>query len=276
MKVDCIAFTHNGLLRPNNEDAILCDGWMRNRPMVEPIRFSYSLDLSTVRVFAVADGLGGHSSGEVASQFVLSRIGAAFGGPHAPSETVLTKFIQAVHKDLFDLSCASPAYSGMGATIAGLVVGSTGAVYVFHVGDSRLYRREDRYLQQLTKDDRPEPSEYGESYSESQTKIALLQCLGGLTQFSEIAPHVTRFDIGEKPELFLLCSDGLSDMLTQDEIEGSISDSHEETVKMLFDKVCKAGAKDNVSILIVEIRPDISSQEPMAAKSSNETSGAQP
>lgn len=276
MKISCVAFTHQGLARPNNEDCILCDGWIRNRPMASPFRMTVECGSSSPCVFAVADGLGGHSSGEFASQFLLSKIGAAFSEMDAPSEPFITRTLRAAHKDLFDLSGATPAYRGMGATVAGLSVDSAGAVHLFHVGDSRVYRREDRYLQQLTKDDRPEPVEYGESDSESQTKTALLQCVGGLSQFSEIEPHVSRFEISGKPEVFLLCSDGLSDMLTHDEIEESISDSHEQTVRTLFDRVCKTGAKDNVSILIVEILSEVSSPEPAAVEVRNEIPGVQP
>lgn len=276
MEISCVAFTHQGLVRQNNEDCILCDGWMRNRPMASPLRLLIECNSSCPSVFALSDGLGGHLSGEVASQFVVSKIGTAVAESTELSETFLTQMLLDAHKGLFDLSCAVQSYREMGATVAGLSVDSSGAVHLFHVGDSRVYRREDRYLQQLTKDDRPEPGEYGESDTESQTKTTLLQCLGGLSQFSEIEPHVSRFEMSDKPEVFLLCSDGLSDMLTQDEIEESISDSHEETVRTLFDKVCKAGAKDNVSILIVEILPEGSSPEPAAVEVLNEIPGVQP
>lgn len=256
MKIDCIAFTHNGLARTNNEDSILCDGWVRNRTMVEPLRMSFDCSSSAPSVFALADGLGGHASGETASQFVLARICAAFTESTEISDDFLVNTLQDAHKALFELSSASAAYRGMGATVAGLALDRTGAVWLFHVGDSRIYRREDRFLQLLTKDDRPELSVYGESDSESAAKATLLQCLGGLTSFSEIVSHVGRFEMGDKPEVFLLCSDGLSDMLTLDEIEESMTEVHEESVRRLFERVRAAGAKDNVSILIVEITPD--------------------
>lgn len=256
VKIDCIALTHNGLVRANNEDYIFCDGWMRNRPMVEPLQMTFECSSSIPCIFALADGLGGHSSGEVASQFVLSRIGAALAESTELSEAFLVQTLQDTHKGLFDLSSASAAYRGMGATVAGLALDRTGTVRLFHVGDSRIYRREDRFLQLLTKDDRPEPSGYGESDSESGAKATLLQCLGGVTSFSEIVPHVGRFEMGDKPEVFLLCSDGLSDMLTLDEIEESMTEIHEDSVRRLFERVRAAGAKDNISILIVEIRPD--------------------
>jgi serine/threonine protein phosphatase PrpC len=261
VKVDCVALTHNGLVRPNNEDSILCDGWVRNQPMGEPVPFSSGSDPSGIRVFALADGLGGHSSGDVASQFVLSRICAAIAESAEVSQLSLTQMLQGVHRALFEISGTVSSYRGMGATVAGLVICPGGTVYLFHVGDSRIYRREDRFFQLLTKDDRLESAGYGENAQDSHAQSSLLQCLGGVTEFSQIAPHVSRLDILESPETFLLCSDGVSDMISQDEMEESMSDSHETTVRTLFDRVRNAGARDNVSIILVEVSPSSRPQE---------------
>ena len=255
MKIDCIAFTHNGLVRSNNEDCILCDGWMRNRMMADPVKFSSPPDSSEVRVFAVADGLGGHSSGEVASQFALSKLYSSVADLPAVSEDSLSKVLKDLHRSLFNISTADPEYRGMGATVAGLVVDPAGTIHLFHVGDSRVYRREDRFLQLLTADDRFESSEYGETEPDIRPTASLLQCLGGLSDFAEIAPHVARFEMSGTPETFLICSDGLSDMISQDEMEEAMSESHETTVRALFERVKATGAKDNVSIMIVELSP---------------------
>ena len=255
MKAYCVALTHNGLVRANNEDSILCDGWVRNRPMSGPVSFVSGSDPTAPRVFALADGLGGHSSGEVASQLALSMICAEIAESAEISEVFLTEMLQRVHQVLFEISQHVPSYKGMGTTVAGLVICSDGRPFVFNVGDSRVYRREDRFLQLLTNDDRPDFAGYGEDAHDSVSKSSLLQCLGGVTEFTRIAPHVLRLDVSTRPETFLLCSDGVSDMISQDEIEGSSSDSHETTVETIFDRVRKAGAKDNVSLMIVEIFP---------------------
>ena len=255
MNIECVAFTHNGLVRSGNEDCILCDGWIRNQPMVDPIRFSVNTNPSSAPLFALADGLGGHSSGDVASQFVLSRLCTAIANSTAISEASLSKLLQDIHRSLFDISGANSSYRGMGATVVGLVADPSGALFLFNVGDSRIYRREDRFLQLLTKDDRLEASAYGETGLDSHANSSLLQCLGGVNEFVEIVPHVSRFEMPEVRETYLLCSDGVSDLLTQDQMEESISESLETTVQTLFDRVRNAGAKDNVSIMIVEISP---------------------
>jgi len=248
---------------------------MRNLSTDQPVRVPLSPSPHGIRIFAVADGLGGHLSGEMASQLVLSRLAETAFGTDEPVESVLTKFIEESHKELVELSRATPRHRGMGTTIAGIVVSSIGDVHIFHVGDSRIYRREDRYLQLLTKDDRPDDGTFGDPESVSNAKSMLLQCVGGVGDLVGIKPHVERINLGEKPEVFLLCSDGLSDMIAQDDIEEALADNHEKTVSSLFDRVCRAGAKDNVSIIIVEVLRDVSPADDQAAPGGHETSGVQ-
>ncbi len=261
MNIDCSAFTHNGIARPKNEDSILYDGWIRNQPMEEPVALITGPHPSGVHVFALADGLGGHSSGDIASQFVLTWIYAAIAESSEISQSSLTKILQDAHRALFEISSTVSSYRGMGSTVAGLVICPGGSVYLFHVGDSRIYRREDRFLQLLTKDDRLESAGYGENEQGNNTQTALLQCLGGLTKFSEITPHIFRMDVLDKPETFLLCSDGVSDMISQDEMEASMSDYPEGTIRTLFERVRDAGARDNVSIMLVSVVPSYASTE---------------
>jgi protein phosphatase len=222
--------------------------------MERPADFSFA-HVGKVRVFAVADGLGGHSSGEVASQFALSKLCSAVIDIPSISEDSIAGIVNDTHKALFAISKADPSYRCMGATVAGLVIDPLGSVYLFHAGDSRIYRRQERFLQLATIDDRPERTGYGEAESDFKQTWSILQCLGGMSEFSEIVPHVARFEISDVPETFLLCTDGLTDMLTQDEIEESLSDSHHQTVLALFERVRAAGAKDNVSIMVVALTP---------------------
>jgi serine/threonine protein phosphatase PrpC len=204
----------------------------------------------------LADGLGGHSSGEVASQFALSKLCSSIADMPEVSEVAIADALRDAHKALFNVSTADLSYQGMGATVAGVVVDVTGAVHLFHVGDSRIYRREDRFLQLLTADDRLKAGGYGETDPDFRPTSSLLQCLGGLVEFSEIEPHVVRFEMSKLAETFLLCSDGLSDIVSLDEMEESFSQSHDVTIRALFDLARAAGAKDNVSIMIVEVTPD--------------------
>lgn len=276
LKIECFAFTHNGLVRPNNEDSILCDGWMRNRQMLAPARFSFAPGAHGTKVFALADGLGGHSSGEVASQFALSNLCSSIADMPQVSEASIADALRDAHKALFNVSNADPSYLGMGATVAGVIADGTGAVHLFHVGDSRIYRREGRFLQLLTVDDRLDAGGYGDADPDVQPTSSLLQCLGGLVEFSEIEPHVVRFEISDISETFLLCSDGLSDMVSLDEMEESFSQSHDVTIRALFDRARAAGAKDNVSIMIVEVTPDPTPQAAPSASPADTGSSEDP
>lgn len=255
MRIECVAITNRGLVRQNNEDCLLCDGWMRNRSMEQAARFSLPHGAKGTRLFTVADGLGGHASGEVASQFALSRLDSLIPDSGNVSESSVCQALRETHNALFAVSTSEPSYRGMGATVAGMVIDEAGGVVLFHVGDSRIYRRQERFLEQMTADDRQESGGYGETEPDEGSGTSLLQCLGGVTSPSEIDPHAARFGMAETPETFLLCTDGLSDMLTQDEMESALSDSLEETVSNLYSLVIKAGAKDNVTIMLVRLTP---------------------
>lgn len=256
--------------RPNNEDCLLVAGWIRSSPMEEPIDFELSLSSSTL--VAVADGLGGHAAGEIASEYALARIETLLGGRNEIDEQAVRQSLTQVHRELVDLSKAAPAYHGMGTTVAGLLL-NRDTVTIFHVGDSRIYRREERFLQLLTEDDRTTERGYGESAGQG-TGNTLLQCLGAQTEFSNILPHVQIMPRCTKPETYLLCTDGLFDLVSLDEMEASMSDQYDIRVKSLFDKACAGGGRDNVTIVILEIAPQTNSyaDESVAIGSGNEQS----
>jgi serine/threonine protein phosphatase PrpC len=208
VRIDCVAITNRGLVRQNNEDCLLCDGWMRNRSMEQAARISLLHGAKAIRSFAVADGLGGHASGEVASQFALSRLDSLIPDSGDVSVSSVCQALRETHNALFAVSTSEPTYRGMGATVAGIVIDEAGGVVLFHVGDSRIYRRQERFLEQITADDRLDSGSFGETEPEEGRATSLLQCLGGVTSLSEIEPHAVRFGMAETPETFLLCTDG--------------------------------------------------------------------
>ncbi len=252
MRARCVAFTHRGLKRSNNEDSLLVAGWIRSSPMEEPIDFEFPLN--SYRVVAVADGLGGHAAGDIASQYALARIETLLGGGTEINEQSLKQTLIQVHRELVDLSKAAPAFHGMGTTVAGILL-NRDDIMMFHVGDSRIYRKEEQFLQLLTEDDRLSDRRYGDSAAQ-ETSNLLLQCLGAHTEYSEIIPHVQTLARSSRPETFLLCTDGLFDLVALDEMEASISGQYDTRVKSLFDKACAAGGRDNITIVIVETAPE--------------------
>ncbi len=134
---------------------------------------------------------------------------------------------------------AVPSVIGMGTTAVGLLLAADRAIW-FNIGDSRLYRQRGTRLEQLSTDDVPPGPRSG----------IITQTLGGARSFMPIAPHLG----GEHlhiPSRWLLCSDGLTDMVDESELEQAIALSDEEALGAMFTQAMAAGGADNVSIILV-------------------------
>lgn len=237
------ALTHQGKLRENNEDTIVFGASIQNAPMERPLSFTLPLDRQML--FLVADGMGGHAAGEVASQFVASRLKEKISRTSFLTEEEIATTICDVNRELYEEMTKTPQLVAMGTTVAGLCIASEGIV-VFNVGDSRVYRRQDEYLAQISIDDirhRTTDADSGRSHS-------LTQSLGGTVDIMEIMPHVAGQRMGPG-RCYLICSDGLSDMVGVDEMEKLISDDVGSSVQALFTQAMEAGGLDNISIIII-------------------------
>ena len=176
-------------------------------------------------VFAVADGMGGHDAGDVASRHVVEAITSTFApGPQAdplalPVPEVIENLVRRVHGELREMASAQAAERGMGSTLAlGVVEGGT--LYLTSVGDSRFYRLRAGRLERLTED---------QSWVAEQVRAGLLSsdeaeqhpkrnmlthCLG----IGALPPLEVRQAAIETGDRFLLCSDGLHTYLQSDEL----------------------------------------------------------
>ena len=203
-------------------------------------------------VVAVADGLGGHARGDLASNIALTRLAAITSdNVERLTESSLSEIIQTVHQDLVDMAELSAKYRGMGTTIAGIVFQSNKAL-AFNVGDSRVYRREGDYLQIISVDDRmPGERGFGEASAGSTSNI-LLQCLGVGTTSAPPTPHFSTVALGAT-DTFLLCTDGLFDCLSLDEIEAAVRRPDGESLEGLIAATLAAGAPDNVTIVEIKV-----------------------
>lgn len=235
--VEVNALTHRGDLRPNNEDTITVAGWVSDVEMGAPRRSRH--DLTASLLFAVADGMGGHAGGAIASRYTIKRL-AEFsnGGAHDVSVR-----LAAINAELYEAMAASPGLLGMGTTVAGLLLSPFDAVW-FNVGDSRIYAVRDRRLIQLSIDDVPPGPRTG----------MITQTVGGGPVFLPIAPHIETARL-EIPSRWLLCSDGLTDMLSDAEIEAALGQRDEDTLRTLFAQAMAAGGADNISIILVSVMP---------------------
>jgi len=225
--------TDTGRRRRRNEDAYVC----------EP------------PLFAIADGMGGAQAGEVASRLAASALresGADGGG-----ETRIVDLIQEANRRIYDRSSTDPNTSGMGTTMTvALVEGDR--VAFGHVGDSRAYLVRDGRIEQLTEDHSlvNELMKSGKlSREEAEThpqKSVITRALG-----TDPDVDVDTFSVpAQTSDLFLLCSDGLTDMLSEEQILGVVErhrDDIDDALRTLVREANRGGGDDNITVVAFEI-----------------------
>jgi serine/threonine protein phosphatase PrpC len=236
--------TDPGLARENNEDSVALD---------EPTRLGI-----------LADGMGGYNAGEIASgmatTFIKSELGRwlSQAGRHANSREVRRAMeicVDNANRSIFNAANSNPQYSGMGTT---LVVGvfQDGRLMLGHIGDSRCYRLRGTELAQITKDHSllQEQMDAGlitpEQAAVSTNKNLVTRALGVEDAvLLEVNEHRV-----EPGDIFVMCSDGLSDMIDDEaiarilQVEGSLED---KAVK-LVDAANGNGGRDNISVLLAQ------------------------
>ena len=242
MRVSVAALTHEGKLRPHNEDCIAVGSWINAQPMRAPQLFEQTLELPLA--YMVVDGMGGAAAGEVAAR--LSAEYLATRVPACGTQSALSECVRAANALLFEHMRTDAATLGMGATLAGLRIAADGVI-AFNVGDCRVYRVQDGYLSQLSVDDVPAPA-----HAAAGRSGVVTQSLGGLTRFREILPHLCHQTLASRT--YLLCSDGLYDGLDLDAMESAIDEDMGSSVSRLFDRAMAAGANDNISIILLRLR----------------------
>jgi PPM family protein phosphatase len=237
--VEVNAFTHQGRRRADNEDSITVAGWVSDVAMSGPRRSRH--ELTEPLLVAVADGMGGHAAGEVASRYAIKRLAAEalMGG-----EADVAAALAAINAELYQSMAAAPSFLGMGTTVAGLLLAASRALW-FNLGDSRLYCCRGGRLAQLSIDDVPPGARSG----------ALTQSLGGWYSFVPVGPHIGGEDL-MVPSRWLICSDGLTDMLSGADIERAMELGDEEALRALFTQAMAAGGEDNISIIVVSVSVD--------------------
>lgn len=239
------ALTHRGAVRPWNEDAIAVESWIRSASMNKP--YSVSFPLAAGVVCLVADGMGGHASGHIASDLAARTILAGKDRLYSADDvaSIISEACDAIYQAMTD----HPERSGMGTTIAGLVLREDRVIW-FNVGDSLVFSYSNGFLRQRSIDDVSQGIN-GETNARSG---AITQSLGGTPSPVAICPHIGLDDGTPAPGMrFLLCSDGITDMLSLRAIEAAISDDDLATVESLFAQAMEAGGTDNISIILVRI-----------------------
>ena len=246
--------TDVGRQRKHNEDTIL-------------IRAELGL-------YAVADGMGGHNAGDVASKLAATSLGNFFEATHlpegvstvdlpedydalAPSARRLAAGVRKANHDVFTISSTYQQHHGMGSTMVAIHLCETGEIYVGHVGDSRCYRIRDGEILQLTRDHslindalEMKPDLLPEEIARLPKNI-ITRALG----MKDAVKVDIREGRAEPGDVYLLCSDGLTGMVPDAQILEvvSLTDDPKEACELLIAEANDAGGTDNISAVIIQV-----------------------
>ncbi len=240
MRIRCDVVCETGKVRSNNEDMALVFG-----EQVRDSALSFTCDTGDgIRfVAAVADGMGGHADGEVASNMATSSFNEFLVAlPDGLDTEEVVKAVKQWGADVSSQMKAAARGSGMGCTFCGLFTYDE-QVYVLNVGDSRLYRLRYGLFKQLTTDH----SERVRQNDPTLPSNLIYNALGLDDVFVDVTP--TRMVDGDK---YLICSDGLTDMVEGAEI-GSLVRAEDCSARLLVEAALAAGGADNVTVILLGV-----------------------
>lgn len=264
------ALSHVGMRRANNQDA-----------------FAVTVAKSAERLhkrghlFVVADGMGAHAAGELASQIASERIPMHyFGTSHADPESAVVEAVHVANEAIFDRGRSNPEFHNMGTTASTLAI-LPGAAYIAHVGDSRVYRLRDQTLHQMTFDHSLvwEMHESGQVHSDSPLgksipRNVITRSLGPTDEVLVDLEGPLEVRLGDR---FLLCSDGLTGEVTDEEIGVLLHCVDPDAlVQVLVDLANLRGGADNTTVIVVEIDGDEIAGAPLRVHRSSAASLATP
>ncbi len=241
LSVSGAMLTHPGLVRQNNEDVVAYV--LPDAGEAAAVRGALAL---------VADGMGGHAAGEVASAIAADTIRRLYYARDGAPGDVLQAAFAAANEAIYRRGMADPACAGMGTTCT-VLAWRDGAAFLAHIGDSRAYLLRDGRLQQI---------------SEDHSLVAQLVRDGALTEEQAAKSpqrHVILRALGTEPiaapavwsqgmplcpgDVFVLCSDGLSDLVDDGTIGGIVGRlAPPEACEALIEAALAAGGRDNVSV----------------------------
>lgn len=240
---------HIGKIRNNNEDNFWCcgDNLEAQNQGMSHIRSGY-MKQSEYPLLAVFDGMGGESCGEMAAFLAAEACGEHFktakDGIRNDPEEFLNEICESMNQAICDYGRTNKINS-MGTTAA-LLAFAEDAVYSCNLGDSRIYKSDREKFYQISQDHVLGRSLFG--------KAPLTQYLGMEEENLQLEPSISRQEI-KIGDRFLLCSDGITDMLSDGEIADILSRDIPvaKTVEILVDRALKKGGRDNITVVLCEI-----------------------
>ena len=236
------SITDTGRVRTSNQDYVFCE---------ENAIGSFP------NLFLVADGMGGHKAGDTASRMCVEEIVRQIKRAERKTPVgIMEQAIESANRMIYERSTEDEALAGMGTTIVGTTIRDHTA-YIVNVGDSRLYQMRDS-LQQITVDHSlvEEMVQSGEIQKDEMrthpNKNIITRALG-----TDVTVRPDCFEIEVKEgDVLLLCSDGLSNMLDDRQVEKVIKENiedMEQAGKSLVRQANEAGGKDNISVSLIRL-----------------------
>lgn len=252
--LEIVAQTNSGMVRAHNEDSVATD--------------------AACGLVVLADGMGGYNAGEVASgiavEVMLTEIAQPLkkASPVARDEesgeelavALLGRGIRKANDSIFQAASGHTQYAGMGTTIVSAIFYDN-RVAVGHVGDSRLYRLRGESMKLITRDHSllQEQIDCGmisvENARHSQNKNLVTRAVG---IDAEVIPEIHLYDV-EVGDVYLLCSDGLNDMVEDEDIQsvlyamqGNLALAAEQLIQTANDN----GGRDNVSVILIKVKQE--------------------
>jgi serine/threonine protein phosphatase PrpC len=242
------SMTDAGRIRQKNEDSYGC--FEPSDPQIQESKGS---------LFIVADGMGGHKGGDVASRLAVEEIRSRYYSVEDGDPAVaLVEAFQKANQSIFEKSQSDESLTGMGTTCTAMVIRQESA-YFAHVGDSRAYLFRQGELRQITEDH----SLVGEmlrsgliSKEDARThpqRNVITKSLGVQISVQADTPS-TPFSV-EDGDVFLLCSDGLTTLVFDEDIKEALSANNiDEACSRLIDLANNKGGGDNITVQVVEIK----------------------
>lgn len=254
VRIDAYTLSHRGLARENNEDRV------QTAQLAD-------VEGKTALLAVLADGVGGHSAGEVASRIAVETIIREVSRTHpaANPHQQLEQAIQAANQAILDDAARHTEHDRMGTTcVCVLILGRT--LYAAHLGDSRLYLLRKRKLQRLTRDHTMLEELITLAGTDSEGNPRAHPMAHVLTRYLG-SPHAVDvdhqiFDGGDAADtlrlrandILLVCSDGVSDLVSEGEIEQILSTcSGRKRAQSLVYRALENGGHDNASVIVLQI-----------------------
>lgn len=243
MKVTAAAYSTKGI-REHNEDSFILNTEIGGTGVEDSMAVFESEEMPMF--FAVADGMGGHSAGDVASQFVVSKIKEVVETRVEMDGDFLGVKIPEIHNALIEKGKADNT-PNMGSTFVGLCLNTNNCGF-FNVGDSRIYRLRNGFVQQLSHDD-----SLSEILPDAPKNIVTNAMGAGLSQI-EVE---TRFSasLAVPGDIFLICSDGIHGHISVDELEAILPQNKSlmEIAREIVETALNNNSDDNLTSVIIKL-----------------------